>query len=593
MFFALSRLKGNATPEQAAAEGTAVARGLPRPFAADLLFGKGGPVEVHVRPLVDEMTHSIRPALFVLMAGVVLVLFIACANVANLLLSRGVDRHRELAVRVALGASGRRIAQQLLVESLGLASLGGAGGVLLGWLIVRFVPMLAPHDFPRLDAIRVDGRVLTFAVCASMAAGVFAGLMPALRGARSALANAMRDDDARTTTAGRAGRRVLLALEAALAVVLLVGATLLGRSFVNLVGTNSGFDTQNVLTARVYQTDRDRTPAAKQHLIEVLIARIRAMPGVVDAGAGSMAPFASSIYITGFTMPGTDGDGKPLIARALQYVVTPGYLRALGLSLRAGRSLTDSDTHSPTQAMLVNEAFARAFLRDGKPAVGQRWTDRQGAMTEIVGVVGNVRRNGPLSDPEPEIYIAAREKQTIRREIYLIVRTAGDPLAIAPDLRSLVTELAPDAALDAVDTLSHGVAASISQPRFIMATLVAFASVALALSSIGLYGALSYSVAQRRRELGVRAALGATERRLIGLVVGQGMGTTVAGLAIGLAASAALAGLMSRLLFGIDPLDPASFAIAPAILLAVAIAACVVPARRAAATDPAEALRGD
>jgi predicted permease len=594
VFFALARLRDGVTAAQASAEGTAASRGATRPMVADLLFGKGGPVEVTAKPLVEQMTADIKPALLVLLAGVALVLLIACANVANLLLSRGVDRHRELTVRVALGASGRRIVGHLLVESLTLSLVGGLAGIAVGWLLVRLVPTVAPADFPRLDAIRLDARMLAFALTASVIAGLAAGLFPALRSARAALASAMRDDDARSTAGSRIGRRALLAGEAALAVMLLVGATLVGRSFVNLLTTNSGFDAQGVLTARVYPTDRQRSNAAKQTLVETLLTRIGAMPGVVSAAAGNMAPFADSMYISGFSIPGaTDASGQPLVARALQYVVTPGYMRALGLSVPQGRMLNDSDTGTAGRTMLVNESFVRAFLRDGKPPVGRRWADKEGHTTEIIGVVGNVRRNGPLSDAEPEIYTAAKEAQPLDREIYLVIRTTGDPLAIAPSLRTLVRELDPTAALDDVGLLTDGVSASISRPRFVMMVLVAFAGVALALAAIGLYGALSYSVAQRRRELGVRAALGASRGTLIGLVLKQGLGTTIVGLAIGIAGAAALTRLMSQLLYGVEPLDVLSFALAPTVLLGVAIAACLVPARRAAATDPAEALRGD
>lgn len=593
VFFAIARLRGNATPQQAAAEGTAAARALPRPMVTELLFGKGGAVQVAVRPIVDQLTTNVRPALLVLMAGVGLVLAIACANVANLLLSRGVDRQRELAVRVALGADGRQIARHLLVESLLLSGLGGLAGIALAWLLIRLLPTLAPASFPRLDAIQVDARVLVFAVAASLLAGLVAGLFPAWRSAQAALGHAIREGDQRTSTAGGRSRRVLLAAEAALAVVLLIGAALLGRSFVNIVGTPTGFDATNVLMARVYPTEREQSPAATQQLIDHLVSRIRVLPGVIEVGASNMAPFGSAMYVSGFMLPTGSPDGGSILARGLEHVVTPGYLRALDVSLSQGRLLTDDDARARIRAMIVNERFAREHFKDGRPVLGRQWTNKDGEMTQIVGVIGDVKRDGPLSTAEPEIYVSARQAETIRREVYLLIRTAGDPLQIAPALRPILSELDPTAALDDVGTLEGGLRASISEPRFVMATLMSFAAVALTLAAIGLYGSLSYAVAQRRREMGVRAALGATRGRLVGLVMNQGLRATVVGLGIGLAASAAFSNVMSRLLFGVTPLDFSSFVGAPLVLLAVASIACFVPARRAAATDPAEALRAE
>lgn len=595
VFLALAKLRPGATPEQASAEGTAAARSISRPITTEMMLGKGGPVEVTARPAVDELTREIRPALILLLAGVGLVLIIACVNVAHLLLSRGVDRHRELAVRVALGATGRQLVRHALAESLVLAVVGGAAGIAFGWLLVQLVPRLAPDDFPRLDAIRVDGRVMAFAMALSLAAGLLAGLVPAWRASRAALAAAMRDADARTSTVAGAGRRVLLAAEAALAVMLLVGASLLGRSFLALAAAPSGFDANNVLTARVYLTDPQRTPASVHQTIDALLTKLRATPGVRFAAAGNMAPFADSSYITGFTLPAPAG-GEKTFVRALQYVVSPDYFRALGAPIRSGRGFTDADLTSPAEAVVVNETLARTYFRDGQPVVGRRYPglmSNDQRLFEIIGVVGDMKRQGPLSEVDAEVYLVEREKRSVTREIYLTLRTTGDPLALVPELRSLVTSVAPAAALDDVGTLGGSVATSISQPRFIMTTLVTFAALALLLAAVGLYGALSYSVAQRRRELGVRAALGATRRHLIALVFAQGLGVTIAGLAAGLIAAAGLSRLLTKLLYGVQPLDAWSFVLAPLVLLGIAVLACARPARRAAAVDPAEALRSE
>jgi putative ABC transport system permease protein len=595
VLYALARLKPGASEAQAAAEGTAVARGTKRPFAAELLFGKGAPVEVRARVLADQMTARIRPAMLVLMASVGLVLLIACANVANLLLARGVSRGRELAVRAALGAGRGRLVRQLLTESAALGLAGGALGVLLAWAITRAVPAWAPDGFPRLEDIQLDFRVLGFAVVVSLVAGALAGVLPALRAGRTNLIPALRADDARSVGAGERVRAVLLALEAALSVVLLIGAALLVRSFVTLINVNPGYDATNVLNARVYLTGAASKPERAVQIVDSLVERLNASAGVVAAGAGSMAPLNQSTAIAGFSFRASAG-AEEVKARAISYAVTPGYAEALRLRLIEGRMLQPSDATSGIQAMVVNEAFVQAYMTDGKPVAGRRY---QGLMaepevtTEIVGVVNNVLKDGLDRQPQPEMYFAHSKHRRITREINLVIRTASDPAAFTPTLRSAVRDIEPTAALDEVGTLASRVSESVGQPRFATAVLAMFATLALVLAATGLYGVLSYSVSQRRREIGIRSALGATRGNLIGLVVRQGLIVTVVGLVLGMLASVLATRLMQPLLFGITPLDVPSFAVMPAILLMVAMAACVVPARRAAATDPAETLRSE
>ena len=591
----VARLKPGVTPEQAAAEGTAAARGVTRPMAAELLFGKGGPVEVRVQTLSALITRRVRPALVVLMAAVALVLLIACANVANLLLARGTARGRELAVRAALGAGGRRLARQLLTESAVIGVAGGALGVFLAWVLTRALPAWAPEGFPRLDEVHLDTGALGFAVAAALAAGLVAGLVPAWRASRTELSSALRMGDARSTGAGERARSLLLALEAALSVMLLVGAALLVRSFVALVNVDPGYSAANVLTGRVYLAGAAATPERRAELLRSLTARLRAAPGVAAAGVGNMAPLGESSFVSGFSF-GTNAAGQPVVARALQYVVTAGYAEALGLRVKEGRLLQPSDERAPIQAMLVNEAFARAYLSDGTPIVGRRYEGllRDGrGVTEIVGVLGNVLKDGLDGQAQPEIYLAAGRDHRITRELNVVVRTEADPSAFAPTLRTLVLDLEPTAALGRVGPLTARIADSVSEPRFATAVLSAFAVLALGIAATGLYGVLSYNVAQRRREIGIRAALGASRGNLVALVVRQGLGVTTCGLAVGMIVSALAARRLQPLLFGIQPLDHLSFAIVPLILLAVALAACALPARRAAATDPGTTLRAD
>lgn len=598
IFTALARLKPGVTPLQAAAEGTAAARAVPRPMTAEMLFGKGQPVEVRVRPMIEQMTSGVRPAFLVLAVGVGLVLLIACANVSNLILSRSVGRQRELAVRAALGAGRRRLARQLLTENLVLSLLGGALGVLLAWGLVRAVPVLAPEDLPRLEEVQLDGRVLAFAVAASILAGLLSGLVPAWRGMRIGPAPVLHDGDSRATSgAGKRLRSGLLVAEAALAVVLLIGAGLMIRSFVRLLQVDGGFEPDNVLSAQLILPDGEEPQQVRnQATAETLLARLQALPGVVVAGAANMAPFGNSTSIMGFTLPPSGSQGEQPMIRANVWVVTPGFGRALGLRVKSGRFFQASDLTAGTQSIVVNEEFVRMFLTDGKPVVGRRYTgilsDDENLITEIVGVVGNVLKDGLDRLPQPEIYFPAgfRDRK-LYSQPFLLVRTAGDPLQLTPDLRRLLHEVEPRAALDDVDSLTGKLSASVAQPRFAALVLAVFAALALILAAIGLYGVLSYGVSQRRREMGVRAALGATQGGLLRLVLREGLVLTVAGLALGLGASAGVTRLMQSLLFGVTPLDTVAFVTAPLALLVVAVVACLVPARRAAAIDPAEALR--
>jgi len=374
IFSALGRLKPGMTAAQAAAEGTAAARAVPRPMAADLLFGKGKPVEVRVRPVVEEQTAGVRPALLVLAVGVGLVLLIACANVSNLFLSRALARQRDLAVRAALGAGRGRLARQILTESLVLSLGGGALGILFAAGLARAVPALAPENLPRVEEIHLDSRVLAFAGCASILAGLLSGLVPAWRGMRTGAATVLHDGGNRATSAaGKSLRSGLLVAEAALAVVLLVGAALLARSFVQLLRTDSGFAAENVLVAQVIlpdDPDEERAGAHNAAFVSALQARLEALPGVVAAGISNMAPLGDSTAVQGFSLP---GGGELASVRANLWVVTPGYGRALGLRIESGRFLAPGDLTSGTLALVVSEELSHRYLADGKPVVGRRY----------------------------------------------------------------------------------------------------------------------------------------------------------------------------------------------------------------------------
>ena len=583
----LARLAPGASLAQVEAEGTGAARGVARPAVADLMFGHGQPVQVRARTLSDSVTGAVRPALVVLAAAVVLILMGACANVANLLLARGIARSRELAVRSALGASRGRLAAQLLTEGAALGCAGGLAGAGLAWLLVRALPAWAPDQFPRLDDVQIDLRVLAFAAAVSLISGCLAAVLPAVRASRAELTPGLRADDGRTTGGGERIRAVLMAAEAAIGVVLVVSAVLLARSFISLVSVDKGFDPDHVLTARVYLPGA--TPGTSPRFVDALVPSLARTPGVRAAAAGNMAPFGDSVYVSAFNLPPAR---EMLNARA--YVVTPGYAEALGLTVREGRFLAPADTDAPIKAMVVNRAFVRSYLSDGRPIVGRRYkgvlTEPE-AYTEIVGVVDDVLMNGLDTEPQPEIYLVHRKEDPIRREVNVLVRAQGDPASVAQALRRAVHQIEPNAALARVEPLSATLGRSVSRPRFAAAVLGGLALLGLAVAVSGLYAVLSYNVSSRRRELGVRAALGATRRDLLLLTVRSGVLVTAAGVLAGLGGAVLAARAVRPLLFGVAAFDPVSVAAAAAIFLVVAVLASALPAMRGARVDPAEVLR--
>ncbi len=598
---AIGLLKPGATAAQAEAEATALARhAAPTPPAGGRgLFGGGGEPVVHAPYLADQMTRSVRPAIVVLAASVILVLLIACANVANLFLSRGVARQRELAVRAAIGASGWRLGRQLLTESLVVAALGGAIGIAIAWALVRLLPALAPADFPRLDDVALNGPALAFAAIATIFTALASGLAPAWRGARFNLSSSLHAGDGATAggfRSARAGRLRdgLLVAEAAFAVVLMVGATLLAHSFQVLTHVDGGYNPNNVVTAQIFlpglAVDAQQTAAdaVRREVTNAMLDRLRAMPGVEAAGAGAMLPFARNTMIAAFPLNivGRPAPDQPTVVRALRNMVTPGYAEALGLRLKAGRFLAASDEGAAANLpMMVNEEFARVYLPEHP--VGTVLQLSPGQTAEVVGVVGNVLKDGNDRAPQAETYGLLT---TANVPAGFVVRTSGNAAALVPIIHAAVREVDRGAAAD-VALLSDKVTASVDQPRFAMSVLVAFALLALLLASVGLYGVLSYGVQQRRREMGVRAALGAERAQLVRLVLARGLGVTAIGLVVGLAASVAATRALEGLLFGVTPLDPLAFLAAPLVLLPVAVAACLIPALRAAAVDPSEALR--
>ena len=427
--YAIARLADGVTPEQAAQEGTVIARAQTRPMAADLLFGKGGPVQVHAVPLADEMTASVRPALLVASAGVAMVLLLACANVANLFLSRGVSRQRELAVRAALGASRGRLMRQAMAEGLLLSVTGGVLGVALAWGLLRIFPAVAPAGFPRLDEVRLHWRVLLVSLAVSLAAGALAALAPAWRASRASAAS-LHDGDRRSTgaAAGRM-RGALLIAEAALAVMLLVGAALLGRSLMRLIQVDGGFEPAGVLTAELVFPAGANTAADVMPRVDAVLEAVRALPGVAAAGSGNMGPLSPTSALQAFTLPGRrcgwpEGHGAgPVVGRdpRLHGSDRPeAQGRPLPPDLRCGRR----DAGVPRERG-VRPAVLDRRQAGGRPSV-PGLLHSKGSLAEVVGVVGNVLKDGLDRAPQPEIFVpVGTAERTLASQVVLAVRTDG------------------------------------------------------------------------------------------------------------------------------------------------------------------------
>jgi predicted permease len=600
-FNAVARLAPGATPAQVEAEGTLAARALERPPSSDVVFGKGGLAVVHARALAEDMAAPVRPAMLALAMAVALVLLVACANVANLLLSRGVARQREFAIRLALGAGRGRLVRQLLIESSMLAGAGGVVGIWLAWALVKALPAIAPERFPRLTDVTLDLHVLAVAGLVTVTAALVSGLVPALRNSGAAAATSVRGGGDGSTTEGfrtRAAGRIrdgLLALEAALAVVLLVGALLLGHSLARLMAVDAGYTADGVVSATI-SMPRDAKPDRTAAFLDALADRLGSRPDVAAFGAATTMPMVGMTAVTSFPIAPSPQSDTTVMTRSITYVATPGYAEAVGLRLREGRFFTREDQRPGVRSVIVNEEFVRRYLRG--PVVGRRferlYSGEESVPTEIVGVVGNVLKDGNALAPEPEIYfVHGGPTRTLATFFSLAVRTTGQPSALTTSLREIAASIDPGAVVERVDRLADRVSASMAQPRFATTVVAVFAGLGVTLAGVGLFAVLSYGVSQRRRELSVRAALGASRGSLLRLVIGHGLVVTCLGAVVGLAGAAGLTRLLEALLFQVQPIDALSFIGAPLVLLPVAALASLLPAMRASSVDPAVVLRGE
>ena len=594
----VGRLRPGVTIEQARADLQRIARNLAAAYPED---DQG--VGAKVLPLKDEVVRDVRPYLVVLLGAVGCVLLIACVNVANLLLARSTGRAGELAVRAALGASQGRLIRQLLTESALLAVAGGGLGVLLAAWGTRAALGLLPTALPRANEVGIDVRVLLFTLAISLAAGLLFGLAPALKIARAGWQQALREGGRGANAARHRAQSVFVAVEMAAALVLLVGAGLMIRSLGNLWSVDPGFRPERVTMANLALPPPLMTasPAAVRAAWRAVDARLAAVPGLLSSSLTWAAiPMLGDdellFWIDGHPKPASDNE----MSWALRYIVEPGYLRTLGIPLLRGRFFDAHDDERSPPVAVVDETFARQFF-GGRDPLHQRLDLNGGAShVEVVGVVGHVKQWGLDRDGmarlRAEVYLPFMQMPdaamvlTPTNATVLVSSAPGSPPVLAA-VRRVLHEMSADLEVSGVQTMDEVVAGSIAARRFSMVLFGSFALVALALASIGIYGVTSYLVGQKTHEIGLRIALGARRADVLRLVLGQGARTALAGAAAGLAAALGLTRLMSHLLFGVSATDPLTFAGVAAVLVAVTLAACYVPASRAMGIDPTLALR--
>jgi putative ABC transport system permease protein len=590
----VARLKPGITPQQAAAEVETIGKNLARQYPdADSEIG------MTAFPLLEALVGDIRRAVLILLGAVAFVLLIACTNVANLLLARAAAREIEMAVRTALGAGRGRLVRQLLTESV-LLSLFGAGiGLLLAVWGVELLTSMKPQGIPRLDNVRIDGTVILFTIGIGVVTGILFGLVPAFtttRGLSASLKEGGRG--AVTSRAGSRLRAALVVAELALAVMLLAGAGLLMRSFVKLQAVDPGFRPEQALTFELSLPDaRYAEDPARIAFFDQLLPRLRALPGVRSAAAVMGLPLSGLDFIISFEVEGRP-PVPPAQRPAMQVrVATPEYFGTIGVPIRRGRGFTADDRLGTQKVVVITEAAARQFF-PGEDPIGKTiklgWghgpgKPRAGGM--VVGIIGDVKDSGLDEANPPQIYMPLRQWPVSFMAV--VMKTAVPPTSLAEAARSQVLAIDPNLPVSNLNTLDAIVAKSISQQRFYMLLLSIFASVALILAAIGIFGVLSYAVSQRTREIGIRMALGAQGGSVVGLIVSQAMLLVVSGVIAGTVLALFLSQTMTRMLFSITPTDPTTFAAVALVLGMVALLASYLPARRATRVDPIVALRAE
>ena len=542
-----------------------------------------------VTPMSEKLFGDYRLKLMVLLGAVVFILLIACANIANLLLARAASRSNEIAIRTALGASRWRIARQTMAESLVLAVAGGLLGILIAsWASAALISFFPGANYvPRLDQTRLDAPVLLFALAASLATGFLFGAAPAWRASRLSIAGRLNEGGRGNAGSSRNWMRsALVVSEIAFSLILLAGAGVMLRSFLRLIAAQPGFHTEHILTVKAAAPGT----AGDQKQVQrygAMLGRIRALPGVTSAAVVSALPLGNVSEGTVFYLP---QDPNP--QRVALHVVSPEYFKTMSIPLLAGRVFTDADDQNAKPVAVVSETLARRYW-PGENPIGKRANvggQASPQWIEIAGVVADTKVESLSDAPKPQYYRPF--PQFVRAEsASLVIRTTGDPVALAPAVREAIHSAEPSQPIGAITSMAESVRAATAQPRFYTALLALFAALAVLLAAAGVYGVMAYTVTQRRHELGVRAALGASPAAILRLVIGQGAWQALAGIALGLAGAFGLTRFLSAQLYGVTATDPLTFAAVSTGLLAVALAATYFPARRAATVDPMETLR--
>jgi len=592
-YYGVARLKPGVTTAMV----TRDLRTLATRWTEEGLYPKDMHFSVFSVSLLDEVSGRVRLALTVLAAAVVLLLLLTCANVANLILMRADSRNREVAVRAALGAGFGDILRLALIESLLLGTAGGLLGLGLAWASVRLLAARAPTMIPRISDVAVDWRVLVFTLLLSLAIGVVFGVVPLARMLRLDLTNALRDGRGQSGGVGqRRGRSLLIVTEMALAVLLLIGAGLTVRSFINLTRIDAGFDERNVLAAHLsIPSSKYSTPELADNFYRDLGAAVRQLPGVRAAGFVRVLPLAEEMGDAGLRIQSKPiPQGQPG-RQADWQAVSPGYFEAMKIRLVKGRFFDQRDGRAGQPVIAINQQLAKEYFPGEDPVGELIQVGRDTVWRTVVAVVGDVHQNGLVSATKRGWYIPQEQWAVAygnpRRSMSLVVKSSGDPHALIAPIERIVRGMDADVPLTRITTMSDVLASATQEQRFTMALMAAFAALALLLAAVGIYGVISYAVGQRTREIGIRLALGAETSTVRMLVLRQGMAPAALGVVVGLGAAFGLTRFLGALLYGVAPVDSVTFAIPPLLLLVVATGSVLIPAVRASRVEPVEALR--
>jgi predicted permease len=582
---ALSRVRAGVSPQEIEADLGRIGSQLQKQFQQT-----NGALTFTSTPLRTMIVGDVQRPLLVLLGAVGFVLLVACANVANLLLARGSARQGELAVRAAVGAGRPRLVRQLITEAMVLGIAGGGLGLLLAYLGTRALIAARPADLPRLDEIGLDGTVVLVTMGASLLTGLVFGMVPALQATNEHLLRGLQESS-RAGAGGRQTHRMRSALvvaEMALAVILLTGSGLLIRSFIELTRVNPGFQPEGAIAVRVtLQGDLYRNGDLIRNRVGEIEDRLRGLPGVIAVGAGSVLPLGGLGALNDFAVDGAPPPPPNVNAEIAVAAATPDYFRAIGTSLQRGRLFTTLDHAKSPPVAIMNEAAVRQWFPDQDP-IGKR-VQSAGATREVVGIVRDVLQRNPGQPAVPQMFVPYTQRTN--RTVRFVVRAQGDVLALAPAVRDQIRSLDPNLPLADVMPLQDMVSRSIARPRFYTSLLTLFAAVALALSATGIFGVMSYTVAQQSKEIGIRMALGARAADVLRSVVGRALVLAGIGVAVGLLIALALGRVIRTQLFGVDVFDPVTMIGVIAVLIGSAALASLLPARRAAAVDPVTAFR--